>query len=84
MRTCILHVTDHEYARILQLNHDALVFNPRDENLLQGLENLMGKNVVEQLRRYDECRVQQHHNLDGVERVEEDAGELAGTGGRFA
>jgi len=80
MRTCILHVTDHEYAKVLQLNHDALVFSSRDEELLRGLENLLGSRVVDQVRMYDECRVQQHDRLDGHPRVEEVAAELLGTG----
>jgi hypothetical protein len=70
MRKCVLHVTDHEYGKVLQLNHDALVFSNRDEELLKGLEGLLGDQVVGEVRRYDECRVEQHDSLTGHPRVE--------------
>lgn len=70
MRTCILNVTDHEFDRILQLNHDALVWNNADRELLAGLETLLGKNVVDQIRKYDECRMEKHTDLAGLARVE--------------
>jgi len=73
MRKCVLHVTDHEYAKLLQLNHNALVFTKQDEGLLRGLEELVGREPVGKVRRYDECRVEPHHRLDGQPRVAEAA-----------
>lgn len=70
MKTCILHVTDHEYDQILQLNHDALVWSNRDNVLLDGLRALIGTEVVEQIRQYDECKMLKHDKLDGLRRVE--------------
>jgi hypothetical protein len=67
---CVLNVTDQEYGKVLQLNHDSLVLNKRDESLLQGLEALLGPGVADELRRYDECRMQPHHSLAGLRRVE--------------
>jgi hypothetical protein len=78
MRKCILHVTDHEYDRILQRNHDDLVWSNHDQVLLGYLQSLLGRQVAEQVRRYDECRMQKHDDLNGIPRVEEDAAELAG------
>ena len=71
MHSCILHVTEHEYERILQLNHNALTWSNRDRELLRGLESLLGKEVVDQVSRYEGCRIQHHFELDGLPRVEE-------------
>jgi hypothetical protein len=70
MRKCVLHVTDHEFDRILQLNHDALVWTNRDEELLHGLASLLGRGVADEVRRFDECRVEKHDSLNGRARVE--------------
>jgi hypothetical protein len=67
---CVLHVTEHEYGKILQLNHDSLVLNNRDKGLLRGLEALLGQGVAEEVRQFDECRVEKHDSLDGLRRVE--------------
>lgn len=67
---CILNVTDHEYDKILQLNHDALVWNTADRTLLEGLETLLGSDTVAEIRQYDECRMQKHDDLTGLPRVE--------------
>jgi len=72
MRSCILHVTDHEYDRVLQLNHDALVLKSGDRDLLERLESLLGKEVTDRVRGYDSCRVQKHDRLGDLPRVEED------------
>lgn len=72
MDKCILHVTDHEYDQILQLNHDAVVWTNEDTELLSRLEHVIGEDVVGQVRRYDECRMQKHDRLDGIPRIEED------------
>jgi hypothetical protein len=77
MRNCILHVTDREFPRILQLNHDGLLLRQRDEELMEGLVRILGIDVVDQIRDYDQCRVQAHHSLDGLPRIEEDAAEPA-------
>jgi hypothetical protein len=67
---CILNVTDHEYDRILQLNHDSLAWNTADHHLLEGLETLLGDDTVREIRQYDECRMQKHDDLAGLPRVE--------------
>ena len=77
MRNCILHVTDREFPEILQLNHDAYVWNNQDEVLLEGLEPILGREVVDCIREYEECRMQPHHSIDGLPRVEEDTTEPA-------
>jgi len=70
MRECILHVTDHEYDRILQLNHDAVVWSNRDTELLDGLTTLLGAEVVDEVRRYDGGRMEKHDSVNGIPRVE--------------
>jgi len=70
MRECILHVTDHEYDRILQLNHDAVVWSNRDTELLGGLTALLGTEVVDEVRRYDGGRMEKHDSVKGIPRVE--------------
>jgi hypothetical protein len=74
MDTCILNVTPDEYDQILQLNHDCVVWKNQDQALLHGLETLIGKDLVEQMRHHDECRMEKHDNLEGIPRVEEGAG----------
>jgi hypothetical protein len=75
MRECILHVTDHEYDKILQLNHDAVVWSNQDMELLDGLTTLLGTEIVEEVRRYDGCRMQKHNCMNGILRVEETGAE---------
>lgn len=77
MKNCIVHVTDREYPEILQLNHDAYVWSTEDETLMEGLVTVLGEDVVDQLREYDECRMQPHHSIEGLPRVEEDMTETA-------
>jgi hypothetical protein len=72
MTRCILNVTTHEYDKILQLNHDGLVWDNRDEELLHGLEGVLGEETVNQLRQYDQCKMQKHDTLNGLARVKED------------
>ena len=72
MTRCILNVTTHEYDKVLQLNHDGLVWDSRDEELLHGLEAVLGEETVNQLRQYDQCRMRKHDTLNGLARVEED------------
>lgn len=67
---CVLHVTEQEYARILQLNHDRLVLNNRDEKLLHGLESLFGHDVAHAVRGLEECRVEKHDSLGGMRRLD--------------
>lgn len=81
-RRCILHVTDHEYDRVLQLNHDAVAWSTRDETLLEHLEPILGPDVVEALRRCDECRMEKHDALNGLPRIEQDHAERADLTGR--
>ena len=71
MRSCILHVNEHEYNKILQLNHNALTWRNGDAKLQEGLEALLGKDVAEQVFGYESCRLQKHDSLDGIARVEE-------------
>jgi hypothetical protein len=77
MRTCILHVTDREFPQILQLNHDSFVWSNQDEVLLDNLVPILGRDVVDRVREFDECRMQPHHSVDGLPRVEEDTTEPA-------
>lgn len=70
MLKCILNVTEHEYDRILQLNHDAVVWKNSDQHLLEGLESLLGKEVADQLRKFDECRMEKHTDTAGGCRVQ--------------
>jgi hypothetical protein len=81
MNACILNVTPDEYDQILQLNHDREVWNNQDEVLLHGLEALIGKELVDQIRRHEECRMRKHDTLEGITRVQEDAAER-GTDGK--
>jgi hypothetical protein len=67
---CILNVTDHEYAKILQWTHDAVEWDNSDRCVLNGLTNLLGSNVVEQLLRYDECHMAQHDDVSSQSRVQ--------------
>jgi hypothetical protein len=50
MRSCILHVTDHEYDQVLQLNHDAVVWHNSDRELLKGLEAILGSDIADEVR----------------------------------
>jgi len=77
MRRCILHVTDHEYDQILQLNHDALVWNTQDHAVLEGLKAVVGQDAADRVGEYEQCRMQKHNWLEGQVRVEEDAPEEA-------
>jgi hypothetical protein len=70
MLKCVLNVTDHEFDKILQLNHDAVVWNNADHELLHGLSDLLGKETVEQLRPFAECRMEKHSDLAGYPRVQ--------------
>ncbi len=72
MNACLLNVTPDEYDRILQLNHDSLAWSNQDHALLHGLEMLVGKDCTDQIRQYDECRMQKHDSLEGVPRVQPD------------
>lgn len=72
MKRCILNVTNHEYDEILQLNHDALTWSPGDKALLHGLGAILGEGLVERLQQYEECRMQKHDALDGIERIQEE------------
>src|SRR5690242_9696636 len=74
MSACILNVTRAEYDQILQLNHDCEVWDNQDKVLLHGLEALLGKDLVDQVCRHDECRMHKHDDLEGVSRVQEDTG----------
>jgi hypothetical protein len=38
---------------------------------LHGLTTLLGTTVVEEVRRYDGCRMQKHNCMHGITRVEE-------------
>jgi hypothetical protein len=77
MRRCILHVTDHEYDQILQLSHDAVLWDTRDRALLEGLRAIVGQEAADRISAYDQCRMQKHNWLEGPVRVEEDATEQA-------
>ena len=79
MRKCILHVTDQEYAEILQLNHDALVWSTQDAALMEGLTHIVGPDVVEQLQQFDECRMEKDNQLDGQNRVDVDTSQESPT-----
>jgi hypothetical protein len=70
MTKCILHVTDHEFDKILQLNHDSVVWKNTDREVREGIAVLIGKDVAEQVSKFDECRVEKHHELAGFPRVE--------------
>jgi hypothetical protein len=67
---CVLNVTEQEYAKILQLNHDALVWNNSDKDLLRKLEVLLDKDIVDRLRQFEECRMEMQHDLGRVPRVQ--------------
>jgi len=67
---CVLNVTDQEYARILQLNHDAVVWTHQDKQLVHGLELLLGKEVADQVGKFAECRMEKQHDLAGLPRVQ--------------
>lgn len=58
MSQCILNVTDHEYDEILQMNHDRVVWNCNDRVLMKKLTRKFGQEVGNELRRYDECRME--------------------------
>ena len=70
MSRCVVNVTDHEFDKILQLNHDALVWRNTDHEMLEGLKPLLGQDTVAQLGRFEECRMEKHHDLAGVPRIE--------------
>ena len=70
MTKCVLNVTDHEFDRILQLNHDTVVLNNTDHELLEGLEGLVGKDTVDQICKFDECRMEKHHGMVGIPRIQ--------------
>ena len=67
---CVLNVTAQEYDSILQMNHDALVWNNRDKKLLHGLELLLGKEVAEQVGQFEECRMAKRRDRASVPRVQ--------------
>ena len=71
---CILNVTDHEYDKILQLTHDAIVWNNRERHILQGVAALLGSQVAAEIKRYDECRMEKHHDISDLSRVEPASG----------
>ena len=75
MRRCILHVTDHEFDEILQLNHDALVWDRHDRAVQEGLKTIVGPDVADQISEYAQCRMEKHNWLEGHARVEEDTAE---------
>jgi hypothetical protein len=67
---CILNVSTHEHDAILQLNHDSLVLNSQDHHLMTALEGMLGSETADEIRRYDECRVQKQDSLAELPRVE--------------
>jgi hypothetical protein len=79
---CILNVTDHEYNKILQLTHDAVEWSNTDLGALERLETLLGSGVVAAISRYEECRMEKHHDISGLPRVTpaRDLSELIETG----
>jgi hypothetical protein len=70
MRKCVLNVTEHEYDKILQLNHDAVVWKNADRELLHGLNQLVGEETVNQLRKFEECRMEKHNDMVGLPRLQ--------------
>lgn len=69
---CILNVTNREFDRILQLNHDELVWSTEDSTLLNRLSYLVGADAVEEMRHYDECRMEKQDKIRGIYRIEPD------------
>ena len=69
---CILNVTEREYAKILQLNHDAVVWKTSDRQLLHNLEKLLGSKPVREMRAFEECKMQKQPELEQSLRVEVD------------
>jgi hypothetical protein len=67
---CILNVNECEYDKILQLNHDAVVWKTSDHHLLQDLETLLGDDTIRQMSAFEECRMQKQPELDGHARIE--------------
>jgi hypothetical protein len=60
---CVLHVNDHDYDHILQLNHNAVVWTMDDEVLLEHLVTVIGAAVVQKMRACDDCRMEKHFEL---------------------
>jgi hypothetical protein len=58
MSNCMLNVSDHEYGQILQLNHNSVVWTSNDRVLLAKIGKLLGRDIADELRRYDECRME--------------------------
>jgi hypothetical protein len=67
---CTLNVTDREYDKILQLTHDAIEWTNTDPHILEGVGDLLGRNVAVDLRDYDEIRMEKHDSVSGLPRVE--------------
>jgi hypothetical protein len=55
---CIVNVTDREFAKILQLNHDAVVWKSSDRQLMAELEKVLDNETVNALRVFEECKMQ--------------------------
>lgn len=67
---CIVNVNDREFAKILQLNHDAVVWKTDERQLMQDLEKVLGTQTVNELRGFEECKMQVpplHSNKPRVE-----------------
>lgn len=62
---CILNVTDHEFDQILQLNHDSIVWSTADRFLMDHLSDMIGYETVEEMCKYDACRMEKHDDVIG-------------------
>jgi hypothetical protein len=72
---CIVNVTEREYDKILQLNHDAVVWKTSDQNLLRDLEPVLGGPTVRQMCAFEQCKMQKLNDLAGHSRIEPDRNE---------
>jgi hypothetical protein len=69
---CVVNVTDQEFAKILQLNHDALVWKTDERQLMEDLEILLGSQAVNEMRGFEECRMVVQADMNGKPRIEVD------------
>jgi hypothetical protein len=69
---CILNVNEREYDKILQLNHDAVMWKTTDRELLRSLEKLIGPEAVADMVGFEECKMQKQTEPGCHPRIEPD------------
>lgn len=72
MHKCILIVTPDEFDLILPLTHGFSEWSNYNRDLLTRLENVLGRDIVHDIRQYHFCQMVKQSDVTGIRRVQID------------